>query len=278
MLLKVGGVRLFALEAGEGEPALAFIHGNAGDHTVWHRQIAYFSPRRKVIALDLRGHGRSGKDPERRYTQDRFVADVLAVLREAQVGQAILVGWSMGGSIASRLAVEHPELVAGVVFVDHNVEAAKAELGLDLGPYSSAEMVRRLEEDFEGDGLRHMVDSWFPESGPEIDDLKEWLREIGMQASRDTVLGIRQVGVKEDRRVWLRKMTQPALVLQGGASYLGGPRVGAYLQSLVAGSELHVFPGHGHGLFLTDPDTFNTVLEQFVERVEAGISTGSASA
>jgi 3-oxoadipate enol-lactonase len=263
------GTRLFALEAGQGEPGLVFIHGNGADHSAWHHQIAYFSRRRKVVALDLRGHGRSGRDPDERYTQDTFVADVLAVLRELGGGPSILVGWSMGGSIASRIAVEHPGLVAGVVFVDHNVEAAKAELGLDVGPWSSAAILRGLEEDFAGRGFRRMVDSWFPETGPEIDVLKQWLWEMGMQASQKTVLGIRQIGVKEDRRVWLRQMQTPALVLQGADSYIGGRSVGEYLHRLVRGSEFHAFEGHGHAVFMTAPDEFNRVLNDWLARVPA---------
>ena len=267
MLTTVDGVRLFALEAGAGEPALVFIHGNGADHTAWHHQIAYFSPRRKVIALDLRGHGRSSKDPERRYSQDRFVADVLAALRTAGIQRAVLVGWSMGGSVAARLACEHPELVVALVLVDHNVEAAKAELGLNLGKYTSAAIVRGLEEDFAGRGFRTMVDSWFPEEGPEIDVLKQWLWEAGMQAGRETVLGIRGIGVHEDRRRWLREMHRPTLVLQGGASYLGGRRIGEYLHDLIPGAELRIFDGHGHALFLTAPEAFNQALEGFVDRV-----------
>lgn len=54
MLIQVEGARLFALEAGQGEPALVFIHGNGADHSVWHRQIAYFSPLTKVVAIDQR--------------------------------------------------------------------------------------------------------------------------------------------------------------------------------------------------------------------------------
>jgi pimeloyl-ACP methyl ester carboxylesterase len=261
------GTRLFALEAGEGEPALVFIHGNGADHTAWHHQIRFFSRTRRVVAVDLRGHGRSGRDPQERYVQDTFVADVLAVVREMGGGPSVLVGWSMAGSIASRIAVEHPELVAGVVFVDHNVQAAKAELGLESGPWSSAAILRGLEEDFQGRGFRRMVDSWFPETGPRIDALKQWLWEIGMQAGRATVLGIRQVGVKEDRRHWLRQMRTPALVLQGADSYIGGRAVGEYLHSLVQGSEFHAFDGHGHAVFLTAPDEFNRALDDWVARV-----------
>jgi pimeloyl-ACP methyl ester carboxylesterase len=268
MLIEANGVRLFALDAGQGDPELVFIHGNGADHTAWHKQIAYFSSITRVIAVDMRGFGASAKDPESHYTQDKFVADTVAMLQAASVKRAILVGWSMGGNVASRVAVEHPGLVGGVVLVDHNVEAAKQELGLQFEPrYTSEAILRGLDEDFEGRGFRAMVDSWFPESGPEIDFLKEWLWDTGVRFGRDVVYGIRSIGVREDRRKWLQALTIPVCIMQGGDSYIGGRRIADYLQNMLPHARKNVFDGHGHGLFLTVPDEFNAALHDFWREV-----------
>lgn len=264
MLLDANGVRLFALDAGRGAPELVFIHGNGADHTAWHHQIAYFSPLTRVIAVDMRGFGASSKDPEASYTQDKFVADTVAVLRAAEVQRAILVGWSMGGNVAARVAVENPDLVAGVALVDHNVEAAKIELGLKFDPrYTSEAIVQGLEKDFEGAGFRAMVDSWFPETGPDIDFLKQWLWETGVRTGRDVVYGIRGIGVREDRRKWLQGLTIPVCILQGGDSYIGGRAIADYLARLIPHARKHVFDGHGHALFMTAADEFNAALHEF---------------
>src|SRR5713226_7740757 len=231
MLIEANGVRLFALEAGQGDPALVLVHGNGGDHTAWHRQIAYFSKLTRVIAADLRGFGASGKDPEGRYTQDKFVADTAAVLNAAGVRGAVIAGWSMGGSLVARPAVEHPELAAAVVLVDHNAGRVHAELGLKEDPRFAAQaVVKALDEDFEGRGMRLFVDSWFPERVPDIDFLKHWLWEKGIATGRDVIYGIRSIGVTEDRRVWLQRLTVPVLIMQGSASYLGGEPAAGYLQ------------------------------------------------
>ena len=262
MLIHVDGVRLFALEAGTGEPALVFIHGNGADHTAWHNQIAFFSPLTRVVALDQRGHGQSARDPDRLYSQDKFLADLLATLDVLRVESAILVGWSMGASVAARFAVENPSRAAGLVLVDHNLQAARAELGVPAR--FTEDILRDLSEDFEGRGCRSMVDSWFPETGPEIDALKAWLYEVGRRTSQEVMLGIRSIGVREDRRRWLEQLSTPTLVLQGGASFLGGRRMGEYLANLIPGAELYVFEGKGHCLFLTAPDEFNQVLRKFL--------------
>lgn len=270
MLINSNGVRLFALDAGQGQPELVFIHGNGADHTAWHKQIAYFSKFTRVIAVDMRGFGASSEDPENRYTQDKFAADTAAMLEAANVKRGILVGWSMGANVASRVAIEHPDRVAAVAFVDHNVEAAKVELGLQFDPrYTSEAIVRGLDKDFEGQGFRAMVDSWFPESGPDIDFLKQWLWETGIRTGRDVVYGIRSIGVKEDRRKWIEALTIPVCILQGGDSYIGGRRIADYLANMLPQARKHVFDGHGHGLFLTATEEFNAALHDFWREVSA---------
>src|SRR5581483_12168955 len=264
MLIDRDGVRLFALEAGQGDPALVFIHGKGGDHTTWHNQIAYFSLLTKVVAPDLRGFGSSAKDPRANYSQDTYAADLVAELEARNLRGAILIGWSMGGALVSRVAVERPDLVSGVVLVDHNAGGAGAE----LGRRNSAEVVEALRDDFDGRGLRMFIDSWFPEQGPEIDFLKAYLYDIGRKAGRDVVYGIRSIGVKDDRSHWLRELTQPALICQGGASLLGGKPVADYLKTLIPHADVHVFEGKGHGLAMTAADEFNDVLRGFWQRVK----------
>jgi len=141
-------------------------------------------------------------------------------------------------------------------------------LGLKFDPrYTSEAILAGLRDDFEGRGFRAMVDSWFPETGPEIDFLKAWFVETGLRNGRDVVYGIRSVGVNEDRRKWLRALTIPVCILQGGDSYIGGRRIADYLKDMIPHARKHVFDGHGHGLFLTAADEFNAALHDFWREV-----------
>jgi pimeloyl-ACP methyl ester carboxylesterase len=277
MLIQANGVRIFALEAGQGSPPLVFVHGNGGDHTAWHKQIAYFSPITRVIAIDLRGFGGSSKDPNGAYTQENFAKDVVAVLEAGDVRNAILLGWSLAGSVVARVAVEHPDRVAAIGLVDANVNAAAPELGLKLDPrYTTEALIQGLEDDFEGRGFRTMIDSWFPEEGPDIDFLKQALWETGVRYGRDVIFGIRvasnRSGPRQDPRVWLDQLKVPVCILQGGDSYLGGRKVADYLAQILPHARKHVFDGHGHGLFMTAPDEFNAALHDFWREVAAKVS------
>jgi pimeloyl-ACP methyl ester carboxylesterase len=100
MFIERGGSRLFCQVKGTGEPFLVFVHGVATGHEVWSEHVRYFAASRKVVALDLRGHGQS--DPADDYPQELFVADLNAVLDSNQLRHPVLAGWSLGGSIAIR--------------------------------------------------------------------------------------------------------------------------------------------------------------------------------
>lgn len=114
------GVRLHWLEwrpAGAArEPALLLLHGLSSNARVWER-MAEQLPDRRVVALDQRSHGLSDR-PATGYALDDLVADAAHVVRELGLGRPLVVGHSWGAMIALHLAAEHPELAAGLVFVD----------------------------------------------------------------------------------------------------------------------------------------------------------------
>ena len=113
----VDGIDLHYDVTGSG-PALVLLHGSVLSRAIW-RGLGYLGPlaqEHTVIRVDLRGHGRSGTphDPAA-YTQDVFVADLLAVLDAEGVGRAALLGYSLGARIALTAALEHPGRVTRLV-------------------------------------------------------------------------------------------------------------------------------------------------------------------
>ncbi|MFD9907336.1 alpha/beta fold hydrolase [Streptomyces sp. NPDC059063] len=97
-------------DTGWGDP-LVLLHGGFLDHRMWDDQVPFFAGRHRVIAPDVRGHGRSA-NASRPFRQ---TDDLAALLRRLDVGPAVLVGLSMGAGIAVDTALEHPDLVRAVV-------------------------------------------------------------------------------------------------------------------------------------------------------------------
>lgn len=108
--------RLFYTVSGaESEPVL-LVHGWACDSHDWSFQIPFLGSEHQVIAADIRGHGRSTGVTG--FLPRTFAADLAALLRSLGSGPVVAIGHSLGASIVSALAVEHPDLVRAVVVID----------------------------------------------------------------------------------------------------------------------------------------------------------------
>ncbi len=109
------GVTLYTETTGTGAPLL-FIHEFAGDHRSWEPQVRFFSGGYRCITYASRGYPPSDvPEDETAYSQERAVADAVAVLDGLGVSRAHVVGLSMGGFTALHLAVRHPGRVASAV-------------------------------------------------------------------------------------------------------------------------------------------------------------------
>ncbi|MBY8829849.1 alpha/beta fold hydrolase [Hephaestia mangrovi] len=110
--------KLFMTDVGRGRNVL-LIHGWVCDSNDWSWQLPTFEGKYRTVAVDLRGHGRSEVKPSGSYMPTDYVADIEALMVEKARGEKFVVmGHSMGGQIAARVAAKRPDLVAGVVSVD----------------------------------------------------------------------------------------------------------------------------------------------------------------
>jgi pimeloyl-ACP methyl ester carboxylesterase len=135
--------RIHYLTAGRGAKTLIFIHGWSGNSGFWREQVAAFADKARLILIDLPGHGQSDK-PRVDYTLDYFARGVLAVMRNAQVTKAILIGHSMGVPVICRFHALTPGRVAGLVAVDgllRRPQFKPDEIEKYLAPYRTPDFV-----------------------------------------------------------------------------------------------------------------------------------------
>jgi pimeloyl-ACP methyl ester carboxylesterase len=116
-IAELGEVGLFFTDEGKGDPPLLFVHGYSCDSHDWSWQLPHFSTNHRVIAVDLRGHGRSSVTQDG-YDAFQFAEDLAGLLMRLSVPPVVAMGHSLGGAIVSALAVEHPEMVRALVVVD----------------------------------------------------------------------------------------------------------------------------------------------------------------
>lgn len=103
---------------GDGSSTIVFIHGWAGDHSVWGYQVEYFVKDHRVVVLDLAGRGKSNSKRST-YSIRAYGQDVAAVVNSLGVNAVVLVGHSMGGPIAVEAANILGDKVKGIVVVDN---------------------------------------------------------------------------------------------------------------------------------------------------------------
>jgi pimeloyl-ACP methyl ester carboxylesterase len=147
----VNGVELYYEEAGEGRP-LIFCHEFAGDYRSWEPQIRFFARRYRTVVFNARGYPPSSvpEDPAA-YSEETAVEDVYGLIRELGLQRAHVCGLSMGGSVALKLGIAHPDVcfslvVAGAGYgsTDHDRFVSDANATADLFERHGAEATAEL--------------------------------------------------------------------------------------------------------------------------------------
>jgi pimeloyl-ACP methyl ester carboxylesterase len=114
------GIRLAHVEAGPAVPAappIVFIHGWCCDHANFAPQISHFARTHRILAVDLRGHGKSDA-PKQDYLLTGFADDVVWQCRQLGLEKPVIIGHSMGGNVALELAARHPDLLTAIMMID----------------------------------------------------------------------------------------------------------------------------------------------------------------
>lgn len=110
------GARLAYFRSGAGSPTVVFVHGWQAENAVWTPVIAALGNNVGVVAVDLRGSGesRSAAGP---FSLERYAADLQELIEALGIAPVVVVGHSMGATVALRLATDAPQLVRALVLI-----------------------------------------------------------------------------------------------------------------------------------------------------------------
>ena len=254
---------------GEGPPLL-LIAGLGQGLWVWRDQIPVFARRRRVVAFDARGTGRS--PPARPgFTIGDMAEDVRDVLRVNGVERADVVGLSMGGYVALTLALGHPSAVRSLVL------AATGAGGPDRVPrppevravYREAAWLEAAEY-----GRRTLpltfAPGWADEQPERFEEILAMRNERPVPyetiaAHAEACYGYYAVGADVER------VAAPALVIHGDADRIVPVENGRMLAARLPNADYVELPGRGHNLALEDPETFNRLVSSFLEAAPASV-------
>lgn len=229
--IKVNGVSIYYEVTGKGHP-LVFIHGGGLESGSWHYQAAYFSKRYQVIAYDIRGHGKS-EVQEESYSIVDCVEDLRQLLDHLEVQQACLAGLSMGGNIALSYTLDYPDRVNALILTGSNA-GLMLESVVNFGKVTLDKLRNSQETDI---AIRYM-------------------RAIEANVTRPDLT---------DR---LSEITKPVLIIVGDQDKATPPHLSERMHRRIADSQMVVIPNCGHKCHEEQPDTFNSILSDFLQRIE----------
>jgi pimeloyl-ACP methyl ester carboxylesterase len=244
---EIDGVRIHYQEKGVGTP-LVLIHGFTSSTYSWKDVFEPLSRNFRVIAVDLKGFGFSGK-PDGDYTRRAQAQLVIHLLDNLKIEKAWLVGNSMGGEVALNVALANPQRVAGLILIDSAGVAVQG--GSSLAPaYVRIPFVGRAltalaltSDKLVREGLEK---SFFDDTKVTDDRVSHYYRPLRTRGGQLAALRARlqwgQFPVEQD----LGKVNARTLIIWGAEDALIPLVAGRTMNSLIKNSKLVVFEKCGH--------------------------------
>jgi pimeloyl-ACP methyl ester carboxylesterase len=241
---------------GKGDTALLFLHGWCGDREYWKHQLDAFAGDYRVVAIDLGGHGESGKD-RKQWSVTGLAGDVEAVVKALGLKRVILVGHSMGGPISLEAAKRMPGAVVGVIGVDtlHNAEYQWPE-------EQSKQFLDGFEADFKGT-MRGAIRGMLPEK---VDpELLRWITTKAEAQDQKMALGLLRGFSNLDTKGLFKGTKVPVRCINSAPGFQFAMPTASDVNKKYADFSAVVMEGVGHYPMLEKPAEFNQKLREVLK-------------
>jgi pimeloyl-ACP methyl ester carboxylesterase len=242
----VNGLSLYYEEHGAGEP-LVLLHGGLGAAELWAPVLPALAAGRRVIAVDLAGHGHTA-DVDRPFRAEAMADDVAALIEHLGLERADVMGYSLGGHVALCTAIQHPDRVRRLVLVSiafrRDGNHADAIAAMDAMSAGAADMIKQSP-----------IGRLYARIAPRPDDFATLVAKTADL-----------VKVDYDRTDDVRRMTMPTMLVYADADSVRPDHIVEFFALLGGGlrdagwdgahrpvARLAVLPGHTHYDVSTSP-------------------------
>lgn len=256
------GFRIHYVEQGGADPVV-FAHGFVMDHTMFAPQFEDLPDTHRCIAWDLRGHGMSQCPPGPWSLQDT-VDDLIAFIEGVDAAPCHLVGMSIGGMQAVRVALQRPELVRSLVLIDTSADAEEPD---------AIPLYQGFQDTIEADGMtdelaRSTLPIFYAERflTNERDAVEIHVARALSMPRESFVEGLRALIGRDSVVDKLGGIRVPTLVIHGEQDAAIGVHQAERLRDGIPGAELLLVPDAGHTTPLEAPDVVNAALARFLAR------------
>ena len=255
----VDGLKLNWQSAGNGKTTLILVHGWTCDLSSWSYQVPALSKKYRVITMDLPGHGQSASPANGKFAPDLFARAVEAVRAEAKADKIVLIGHSMGVPVIRQYADLYPQHVAGLIAVDGPLVrpdwgAANGGRGLPSPSLFVGPEGRKARE--------NMIRGMFTPKTPAA--LQQRILDMMLKAPESTASGA--FGWILEPGIW-KEDVPPAAALAVYAGTASAQTIDDTKKRTHSVQTIQL-PDTGHFLMMEQPDKFNQLVIDFVEKLK----------
>lgn len=246
---------------------LIFVHGLGGDLTVWKKERAFFYRKGfSTIAIDLRGHGLSGRPKFiNQYEIDSYAKDIFYVIKKEKVKNFFLIAHCFGGIVITSFHKLYPKAAKGYILIDSTCKGHPSlkilfkhpptlnliNMILESKDLRSKRLFHRNYDRFEGTGdwnIRRITSDIMQAS------LKSWFFAFEHLANFN--------GIKV-----LKKMDKPVLIIQGEKDSIFPLRTAVKLHKLIKNSELYIIPKANHQVTLNNTKDLKVEILNYLSKI-----------
>lgn len=254
---------------GRGRPIL-FIHGWTMSSSFWRRQRS-LADDYQIITINLRGHGKS-TSVLRGNTIPRYARDVRDIIRTLHISDAILVGWSMGGSVVMDYWQQFGnDTISGIGIVE------TGPYPMSNGPWNTHRYhggnMEALKDDLfvmkqnrKGFGDAFINNMFLAGEAPS--HAMKWMFNEYMKVSDQTAISIYEDYVHRDYTSVLPSISIPTMAIYGRSKHMCfGPSTGRFVAGSIPNSRFVILDKSGHLPFYEEPDLFNNTIRHFEKQL-----------
>lgn len=255
MFAEIDGNPIHYLSYGEGPPVV-FVHGLGGSAHVWHGVMQAMKQHHHVVAMDLRGHGRSGG--KGKFSIEGWARDVQKLIRHLELPSVTLVGHSLGTLVVQHLAQTQPDLCDQLVLVG----------GISYFHPPTSDAYRDRADEVEKEGLDPIVDGWLegavsPQTHATMPGAVGLLRDMFLR-NEPAMYAKSCRALAKAPKIRRDEIGQPTLILTGAHDRSTPLAMAEELKSSIPVSRVRVIPHTGHWTPIEDPGSLAAAVLEFL--------------
>ncbi len=247
------------------KPVLLFAHGLLWGTHLYDKQVEHFKSSYRCIAFDFRGQGKS-EVTKSGYDMDSLAEDAIALLEALEISKCHLVGLSMGGYVAQRVALKRPDLLHSLILLDTGAEAENPEKKADYKKMLRAIHwlgIKRISKKV----MPIMFGETFLNDKSRKQEYKTWLEHLRQNNKKGAMRATAGVIERDGVLSRLPDINLPTLIVVGDEDKPTPYEEAQKMHFAIKGSKLAVIKQAGHSTPVEQPERLNQVMSTFLKIV-----------